>query len=314
VRLPPVRAPLDAAEGRGAGPVCEVQVPLLADRQMNPLVLAAVLTCQPPAAKQEAPPQTQRVPGLEVVVERDKGQSDSQPAFQFPQSESYVNVRARPAPWPGPPAADKPTIRRVQWIVLGSQSQPKVSENLNPENSVITVGLSDPSVFIAAVALIDTGGGKCELTEHAAVTLAVTTGNGPPQPQMGQGQPQRPAAVPAGTQGLSVVVVCQAKTPEFLALAQSQAVRDALAASGSRLYVMDAAEAARRPGNDTMPHVQAVGLPALIVIGPDRRRLLPAGTAQRLNVLAFDGKNNAEIARRNELILLDMVGRAAGGR
>jgi hypothetical protein len=286
---------------------------------MTPL-FAALLAFQPPAGPAppapQAPAQTQKVPGLEVVLERDKAAApESAPSFQVDPAERFVNLRARPAPTA---ANVTPKLTRVAWVILSTgKVPPKINENLNEQNSVVTVGLPEAgeSLYVAACALIDASG-KPELTDHAT-TLVVASGAGgvggaPARVAPGQADGP-PAPIPATARGLIVVVaVADKRAPEAAELGRSAAVAAALAPSGSRFFLVDQADLARRP--DLAPFAARAGLPCLIVFTADGRQALPAGAAQRLNLLRFDGRADAEAARRNEAIVLDLVGRAAGGR
>ncbi len=289
---------------------------LFACGQDPPAVKSGKAPAKAEAAKADETPQ--KVNGLELFLERDEGPV-SLPVHEVDPAEKFVTFRVRAARFVPPPVngvpidpEEKVAIERAEWVVTTvGKNQPKIREEQNDQNTLVHVGLpeSGEALLVSVNALVK-GGEKTWVTKHAQAMVLVSGGRGAPE-----AEPDRPTAVPQGVTGLHVIVVVPDRTnptPEFKALIDSKAVPEALKASGSNVYVVDQnSNLARR--NDVAAVVRSVGVPCVIVAGPDGR-LLPNGNGHKLAAQPFDGKADARIARRNETALLDLVGRAAGGR
>lgn len=275
------------------------------------------------------PEQTAIVPGLEVFLDRD-GEVVPGPAVDVDARERYISIRARTAKWVG---KDKVEITdwkldRVEWVCVTVGAIPvKTTQDLDPANASLIVGLPDSGegllLYACATLVRDGMSGSKErtMTRHALLTVRVT-GKAPSTARAGMPAPlENPVAVPAGVSGLAVVIVSREAPPqELVDLAKSERVKTELAKSKSELWVYGPEKfTGPKARNDLLAVLKDqsgrdIPGPGLVVIAGEGKQVLPAGRGQRLVYLKYDGKNDKDSLARNEVILLDSVGRAAGGK
>jgi hypothetical protein len=299
-------------------------------------MVVASIAQEPPAvgdkAKAPAKSTAHKVAGLELTLEGDDSGAGE---VVVDAKDKYITVRARPGKFAPPDGKEEDgwDLDQVSWaVVTVGKSQSKTTENIDRKNSTLIAGLPEPdeSLFVYACATVskevaeevegDSEGKQVKvkvktvrkyLTRQALLVVTVK-GDGP-QPARGA-QPALPEAateVPAGIRGLHVILVPGDGGKELEDLGKSREVAEGLRRSQSRLHVYDAARLAGRP--DIAKLAQEAGVPCLVIVSADGKRVYPKG-AVRLPVLRYDGKNDGEIARRNAVILLDVVGRSTGGR
>ena len=264
-----------------------------------------------------------KVNGFEIYLDRD-GEVQSGPAVEVDGRERYVTIRARSSKWltRDKEVVEDVKLEQVQWAVVTVGAIPvKTSEDFDAVNSSLIVGLPDDGegLLVYACALVAVGDKKV-MTRHALLSVRVA-GKRPPVgkagPAAGPAPLETPVAVPANVTGLSVVLASRdAPSKELTDLVGSPRIKEELARSKSAIYLYGPEQLAKRPDvvavlKDSTGKDLAQGL---VVITGDGKAVLPAGKAIRLVYLRYDGKTDKDSLARNEVILLDTIGRAAGGK
>lgn len=273
------------------------------------------------------PQQTSIVSGLEIYWDRG-GEVVPGPQVEVDARAKYIRVRARPAKWVSKDGDITDwQIERVAWAIVTVGVDPvEPTEDLDPANSNIILGLPNPGegVLVHACACLVRGSGADKeraMTRHALLTVRVT-GKAPVNGKAGAPAPlETPVAVPAGVTGLSVVVVSREAPPQELTdLVKSERVKSELARSKSEVYLYGPDKfTGPRARNDILAVLKDsqgrdITGAGLVVITSDGKQVLPAGRGQRLVFLRYDGRSDKDSLARNEVIILDAVGRAAGGK
>lgn len=291
---------------------------------------AAAQPKQPPKSSLPQPgagPATNKVNGLELVLENETGY-ESVASVDMDVNKRFVSVRAQPAKLV---LADKdkksaeydPQLVWAEWVVLTVGKTPAVTKDeLTPQNDIALVGLpaAGESLFIQVNALLKYGDEKAAsyfMTKHCLLVVRATGSDAGPQPLSGvdpRQVPDRPAAVPPNVKNLSVLLFVDDKAAaakEVADVGGSAAVRAGLAASGSSFFYEDMnGPLARRP--DIARKIMAARRPCLLVLAPNGQ--VVGGQPIPLPYVGYTDQNQAEARRQNEVILLDVVGKAAGGR
>jgi hypothetical protein len=296
-----------------------------------------------------------RVNGLELLLADAEGKYAPLGALEIDPDKrpraKYLNFRARallPYKTADGHNVDKATLSQVRWAVVAvGEDDPQLTQNLRPDNSVITVAVPDPgeTLFVYAVGMLTEAtvaearvvpprskdmkaesvtvpAERAYLTPHALCVVTVKASQARPaqEPQV----PDQPTPLPRDANLLVLLFVegADRPAPEVKALKESKPLKDYLAQARSTLQVHDVnGPLARRA--DVGRLLKGVPAPAAVVASADgkiiypRRRDPREAAAVPVRLLPLAGKDaqaDAETARKNDVLFLDLVGRVVAGR